>query len=215
MLYRQARRIAADLTRPFRRFEVANIIRKSLVAPIETFTDDREIEIVQASAEEVERAAQSLGRPDPGRREMFRWRLRHGYVCFVARASDSIVGYDWLLIHPGTDDGDMIALAEGEAFQFDLYVDENWRGHRIAAKLWSAMHLFEKQHGCTAAYSKVSLLNRKSQRAVRRAGWTTSGVVLRVVGSKRGGWPIITLWGSAHPLAVAKLLLLPLTDNAQ
>jgi GNAT superfamily N-acetyltransferase len=95
----------------------------------------------------------------------------------------------------------MIALAEGEAFQFDLYVDENWRGHRIAAKLWSAMHLFEKQHGCTAAYSKVSLLNRKSQRAVRRAGWTTSGVVLRVVGSKRGGWPIITLWGSAHPLA--------------
>ena len=85
-LYRLSRRIAAAATRPFRRFEVATIIRKSLVVPIETFSDDREIEIVQASAEEVERAAQSLGRPDPGRREMFRWRLRHGYVCFVARA---------------------------------------------------------------------------------------------------------------------------------
>jgi GNAT superfamily N-acetyltransferase len=169
--------------------------------PIETFSEDRGIEIVQAPAEEVERAAQSLRRPDPGRGEMFRWRLRHGYVCFVARAGARIVGYDWLLIHPGTDDGDTIALAEGEAFQFDLYVDENWRGQRIAAKLWSAMHLFEKRHGCTAAYSKVSLLNRKSQRAVRRAGWSTSGVVLRAVGSRRGGWPIITLWGSAHPLA--------------
>jgi GNAT superfamily N-acetyltransferase len=200
-LYRLARRIAATATRPFRRFEVATIIRKSLIGPIETFRGDGEIEIVQASAEEVERAAQSLRRPGPDRREMFRWRLGHGYVCFVARAGAGIVGYNWILMRPGTDDGDIVALGEGEAFQFDLYVDENWRGNRIAAMLWSAMHLFEKQHGCTAAYSKVSLLNRKSQRAVRRAGWTTSGVVLRVVGSKRGGWPIITLWGSAHPLA--------------
>jgi hypothetical protein len=91
------------------------------------------------------------------------------------------------VIHPGTHDSDMIALAECEAFQFDLYVDENWRGRRVAAKVWSAMHLFEKQHGCTAAYSKVSLLNRKSQRAAGRAGWSTSGTVLRVVGSRRGG----------------------------
>jgi len=199
--YRQARRIAAAGTRPFRRFEVATIFRKSLMGQIETFSGDRDIEVVQASAEEVNRAAQSLGRPSPRRGEMFRWRLGDGCVCFVARAGADIVAYNWIRIRPGPDDGDLIAVAEGEAYQFDAYVDENWRGRRIAARLWSAMHLFEKQQGCTTAYSKVSLLNRKSQRATRRAGWSTSGIVLRVLGSKRGGWPIITLWGSSHPLA--------------
>jgi hypothetical protein len=42
-------------------------------------------------------------------------------------------------------------------------------------------------------------MNRKSLKGGR--GWTPSGLVLRVRGSKRGGWPIITLWGSSHPLS--------------
>jgi hypothetical protein len=173
------------------------------------------IEIAPASAEEVDRAAESLRRPDPRRRDMFRWRLGHGCVCFVARAGTEIVAYNWVRMRPGPDDGDTIALGAGEAYQFDAYVDDNWRGHRIVARLWSAMHLYETQQGYTTAYSKVSLLNRKSQRATRRAGWSTSGIVLRVIASRRGGWPVVTLWGSPHPLARLRRNQLPDEDSPQ
>jgi L-amino acid N-acyltransferase YncA len=94
----------------------------------------------------------------------------------------------------------MIALADREAFHFDSYVHENWRGNRIQEALSSRMRLFEKQSGCTATYTKISVFNRKSLRSSRRQGWEPSGLVLRVRGSKSGGWPIITLRGSAYPL---------------
>jgi L-amino acid N-acyltransferase YncA len=94
----------------------------------------------------------------------------------------------------------MIALADREAFHLDSYVDEDWRGNRIEAALSSRMRLFEKQLGCTTTYTKISVFNRKSLRSSRRMGWKSVGLVLRVRGSKIGGWPIITLWGSSHPL---------------
>jgi hypothetical protein len=58
----------------------------------------------------------------------------------------------------------------------------------------------KKQHGCTATYTKIGAFNRKSLKSARRMGWKPTGLVLRVRGSKSGGWPIITLWGSVHPL---------------
>ncbi|MGA8567361.1 MAG: hypothetical protein WB580_06165 [Candidatus Binataceae bacterium] len=202
-LYRRTRRIAADLTRPVRCIELALIFRQDLTLPINVSDADVKIEIEQASSEDVEQAA-SLhpvgSRLEIFRREIFRWRLENGCGCFIARAGSELVAYNWLRLRPGVDDGDMISLADREAFHFDSYVDENWRGHRIEAALSSRMRLFEKQRGYTEAYTKISTFNRKSLKSSRRMGWKPTGLVLRVRGSRRGGWPIITLWGSAHPL---------------
>jgi len=120
-------------------------------------------------------------------------------MCFVARAGSTLVAYDWFRFRPGPEDGDMIALGEGEVFLFDLHVDENWRGHRIQGAIGTRIRFFCKQQGYTTAYTQISAMNRKSLKGGR--GWTASGVVLRVRGSKRGRWPIITLWGSSHPLS--------------
>jgi hypothetical protein len=199
-LYRQARRIAANVTRPARRFEIASIRRQDLTGPIRLIEADVNIEIVQASADDIKRAA-SLGRRGSPRGEVFRWRLENGCVCFVARAGPTLVAYNWARLHPGIDDGDMIALAEGEAFHLDIYVDENWRGGRVRDAITSRMFLFEKQQGYRTAYAKFSVFNRKSLKSASRRGWKPVGLVLRVLGSRRGGWPIVTLWGSAHPLA--------------
>jgi hypothetical protein len=62
------------------------------------------------------------------------------------------------------------------------------------------MLLFARARGYTTAYSRVSVFNYRSQKATRRNGWTVSGYALRVRGAKRGGWPIITLYGSSYPL---------------
>jgi hypothetical protein len=85
-LYRMAYQAGAAVTRPLRRLEVAVIYyRQDLSGPIEPFDSDLELEIVQASPEEIERAATALRRPDLRRRELFRWRLENGCVCFLAR----------------------------------------------------------------------------------------------------------------------------------
>jgi GNAT superfamily N-acetyltransferase len=204
-LYRRGRRLAAVLTRPFRRFELALIFRKDLTGQLERFESDPDIEIGPASAEEIEQAATAIGRRQRGLREVFRWRVESGCMCFVARAGSTLTGYDWIRFRPGLDDGDMIALAEGELYSFDLYVDENWRGRRVAVALGTQAHLFLKGQGYKTSYARVSVLNRKSVKNNRRCGWTPSGLVLRVRSSKRGGWPIITLWGSSYPLSRPRL----------
>jgi GNAT superfamily N-acetyltransferase len=199
--YKRARRAAAELTRPFRRLEFCIIYRYDLTQPIDAFDAGVEVESGQASTEEVERAVLVRRPPDPSLHEMFKWRLGSGCVCFVARAGSKLVAYNWIRLRPGPDEGDMIALAKGEVYSFDLYVDENWRGNRIYTALGTQARVFCKRQGYTTAYSRVSVTNRKSQKAIRRGGWKPTGVVLRVRRSRRGGWPIIRLWGSAHPLA--------------
>jgi GNAT superfamily N-acetyltransferase len=197
--YRKARRIAADLARPFVRLEIAYIFRLDLTLRVKIIESDADITITQASADDIERAILP-GRPDQRRREDFRWRLENGCLCFVAHAGSTLVAYNWVRLRPGVDDGDMIALAGGEAFHLDSYVDENWRGHRIEGALSSRMRLYEQEQGCAVAFTKISVFNRKSLRSSRRMGWQPSGLVLRVRGSRSGGWPIVTLWGSAYPL---------------
>lgn len=200
VLYQRGYPVGAALTRPFRRLELATLFRQDLTGQVELFDSNIDVDIGLASAQEAERAAETLRRRDPDRRALFRWRLEHGCVCFVARVGFAIVGYTWARLRPGPDDGDMLALAEHEAFNLDLYVDPKWRGHRIQTALGSRMRLFCKQQGYTAIYTKPSVMNRKSLKGMRRSPWKPTGVVLRVRGSKRGGWPILTLWGSAHPL---------------
>jgi len=168
-LYRQARRIAADLTRPFRRIELGLIYRQELTGPIKMLDADVDIDIAQASAEEIERAS-SLN-PSGSRSEIFRWRVQNGCVCFIARAGSKLVAYNWIRLRPGVDDGDMLALADGEVFHLDLYVDENWRGSRVRAAITSLMLVFDKQHGYTTAYTKINVFNRKAMKSARLRGW--------------------------------------------
>ena len=197
-IYRTVRQAGAVLTRPFRRIELAAILYQDLRGPVKVYDPDIALDISIATPEEIERAADTLGRRYPGRIELFRWRLENGCLCFVARTGGKIVTYDWFRVRPGPDDGDMIALDEGEVFLFDIYVDEEWRGHGIQRAIGTRIRSYCKEQGYTKAYTKIAVTNRKSWRGGR--GWTASGLVLRVRRSKRGGWPIVTLWGSAHPL---------------
>jgi hypothetical protein len=199
LFYRQSRDIAAALTRPFRRLDVCTMFRRDLTgytgAP-----DALEVEIKRClSVDEVEQAA-CLGRPDPYRRELFRWRFQNGCACFVARVGSTLVGYDWIRLRAGIDDGDWIDLAAHEVYTLDAYVAEDWRGHRIHRSMGAQMLLFAKAQGYTSAYSKASVFNYTSQKATRRNGWAVSGYALRVRGAKRGGWPIFRLYGSSYPL---------------
>jgi GNAT superfamily N-acetyltransferase len=184
LFFRQSRDIAAALTRPFRRLDVCTMFKRDLTG----YTG------VPDALEAC------LGRPDPYRRELFRWRFQNGCACFVARVGSTLVGYDWIRLGAGIDDGDWIDLAAHEVYTLDAYVAEDWRGHRIHRSMGARMLLFARAQGYTTAYSRAGVFNYTSQKATRRNGWTVSGYALRVRGAKRGGWPIFTLYGSSYPL---------------
>ncbi len=199
LFYRQSRDIAAALTRPFRRLDVCTTFRRDLTG-YTGVPDALEVDIKQClSVDEVEQSA-CLGRPDSYRRELFRWRFQNGCACFVARVGSTLVGYDWIRLCAGIDDGDWIDLAADEVYTLDAYVAEDWRGYRIHRSMGARMLLFARAQGYTTAYSRASVFNYRSQKATRRNGWAVSGYALRVRGAKRGGWPIITLYGSSYPL---------------
>ena len=180
LFYRQSRDSAAALTRPFRRLDVCTMFRRDLTG-YTGVPDALEVEIKQClSVDEVEQAA-CLGRPDPYRRELFRWRFQNGCACFVARVVSTLVGYDWIRLRAGIDDGDWIDLSD-EVYTLDAYVAEDWRGYRIHRSIGARMLLFAKAQAYTTAYSRASVFNYTSQKATR------------------GGWPIITLYGSSYPL---------------
>ena len=97
-LYRRTRRIAADLTRPLRRIELALVFRQDLSEPVKILDAKVQIELTQASRDDVEQAA-SLN-PSGSRRETFWWRLENDCLCFVARAASEIVAYNWVRLRP-------------------------------------------------------------------------------------------------------------------
>jgi hypothetical protein len=93
VFYRQSRRIVADLTRPVRRIELGLVFRQDLTGPIKVFDADVNIDIAQASLDDVEQAA-FLNPHGSRRSEIFRWRVQNGCVCFVARAGATLVAYN-------------------------------------------------------------------------------------------------------------------------
>jgi GNAT superfamily N-acetyltransferase len=197
-VYRRTRWIGASITRPLRRLDISVIYSKDLTSYTGISDVKLKLDIARcASLDELDEPAR-LGRPDPRRLELFRSRMRDGCACFVARVGSTMVGYDWIRLRPGVDDGDMIALGKNEVFTFDAYVAEDWRGARVHRAMGAAMLLFAREQGYTTAYTKVGIFNRRSQKSTRRNGWTPSGCVLRV--SRGRGWPVIALYGSSHPL---------------
>jgi GNAT superfamily N-acetyltransferase len=199
-IYKWGRRMVAVATRPLRRLELCILYRYDLTRPIAPFDAGVDVEIVRATPADMEEAAKLRVPPEPKQRELFDWRLQHGCECFLARAGSKLVAYNWIRLRPGPEEGEMIALGEHEMYSFDLYVDENWRGNRIYTALGTRTRMFCKERGYTTAFARVSVGNRKSQKAIRRGGWHSAGLALRVRRS-HGGWPILKLWGSAHPLA--------------
>jgi len=56
LLYRRARHVVADFTRPVRRIELAFIFRQDLSEPVRVSDAKVQIDVAQASRDEVERA---------------------------------------------------------------------------------------------------------------------------------------------------------------
>jgi GNAT superfamily N-acetyltransferase len=194
---RTRRRLARDLSGLV---ELGIVWRKDLTAPLPEVRADAPISVRRASADsELREAAALAGSGADEREQLFATRLAQGHVCFIASIDSDIVAYNWLLLEPGIDEGDVLALRADEAFFTDAFTAEAWRGRKIHRELLHRMLVYARDEGRRWGYTEVNVLNRRSWKAHRHLRWNVSGILLTFRG-RRGSRAELCIWGSRHPI---------------
>jgi GNAT superfamily N-acetyltransferase len=131
-------------------------------------------------------------RPDASRHDMAQ-QLLQGDRCLVARHEDRIVGSMWgSSMRASTTPllGRDLALAAGEAYQFDAYTLPEVRGMGIAAALSVAWLRHLRDEACTAAIRMTFPWNVAALRSHAKAGYRGVAVVRCFrLGSRRYVFP--------------------------
>jgi GNAT superfamily N-acetyltransferase len=153
------------------------LLRRPLVEPIGDCPTTLPVEIGWLTFEEL--PDYFAFRLDASRHDVTR-QLLQGDRCLVARHEDRIIGAMWgsstranttLLL--GRD----LALAAGEAYQFDAYTLPEVRGKGIAAALSVAWLRHLRDESCTAAIRMTFPWNVAALRSHAKAGYRVAAVV--------------------------------------
>jgi GNAT superfamily N-acetyltransferase len=169
--------------------------RFDLTKPIPEVQDAAPVEMCRATRAEVEEAAALV----ENRRQVFLTRLDAGLACFVAKVNGRVVAYNWTQYASGDDFGKYVELAPGEILTLDAFTAEEFRGRKIHTVTLAYMLAFAQAQGYRVAYTKVSVLNRRSRKGVRRVTWRLTGLLLLLY-LPRGRCLVLPLAGSARPI---------------
>lgn len=192
------RRRVGRASRPLRKLEIGIVYRRDLSKPLPELRASVPLEIRPATPDEVVEQAAALKQPlDPELRRLFADRLRCGFVCWSGWVDGELVAYNWIQPRAGEDDGDYVDLRDGEAHMLDAYTIEHWRGHGIHGAINREMLASLRRSGYRYSYSRISLTQRRSLKALYELGWERTGVLMRIRWSR--GRPVLRLGGSAHP----------------
>jgi GNAT superfamily N-acetyltransferase len=106
--------------------------------------------------------------------EVIARRFADGAVCFAATKEDSLVGFIWLK-HEHYEEDEVrcrfvphpVAKA---AWDFDVYVDPEFRKTRAFLRLWDTANAYLRERGIAWTMSRISAFHAGSQAAHRRLG---------------------------------------------
>jgi GNAT superfamily N-acetyltransferase len=189
--------VVASATRPLRRrVELTLLYRFDLRAAVPDVRADVAVEMMLATARDVDEAALLTG---ADRRQTFRDRLADGMACYVARVDGRVVAYNWTWFRSAREGMDAIDIGAGEIYTHDAFTVPHLRGRKIHTETLAYMLRAAKEQGYRDAFTMVSALNPWSRKTLVRLGWRRSGQVLRVkVGD---GFRLFRLSGSVRPLS--------------
>ena len=151
------------------------------------------------SGSDLKQAAALAGDGAETREAIFSTRIGLGQACFIATVESEIIAYNWLLLEPCVDEGDVLALRPDEVFGTDAFTAPEWRGRNIHAELLRRMLIFARDNGRRAAYTEVNVFNTRSWKAHRRLGWTVSGRLLALRDRRDRYWEVC-IAGTRHPI---------------
>ena len=101
-------------------------------------------------------------------------RFESGAMCFVAEVRSKFAGYLWLAFR-GYDEDEVrcryeLASPEISIWDYDVYVDPEFRMGRTFARLWEAANMELASRNIDWSYSRISAFNPGSVAAHRRLG---------------------------------------------
>lgn len=156
--------------------------------------------------------------------EVIRKRFAAGGLCFAASLSGHLVGYLWLQ-HDRYEEDEVACLflprpANEAVWDYDVYVDPDYRAGRAFTRLWDAAYAYLRSRGVKWTMSRVSAAAVDSLKAHARLGAVRVGsaVFLRCgkrqfvhvapsasvrLASRRNGAPIIAVYPPAEAPAAA------------
>ncbi len=116
-----------------------------------------------------------------GNRAQYEERLRRGQRCFVVEADGQPVAVSWLALKEADVPalGQTLALAPGDAYVFDTFVDPASRGRRVRPLLYNHLLEVARNAGVRRLCCLVAPYNRRIRRSCERSGYTESGAVTR------------------------------------
>ena len=133
-----------------------------------TFSRSAQTRIFMASAGEG--IIKRLPRPP----EVIARRFADGSVCFIAARAETLVGFLWIKRESYREDEVrchyVLQPAAQVAWDFDAYVDPQFRMTRAFAQLWEAANAFLREQGCQWSISRISAFNAASLAAHKRLG---------------------------------------------
>lgn len=101
-------------------------------------------------------------------------RFRDGNICFTARADDRFAGYLWLALNAYDEDEVRcryeLASPHVSAWDYDVYVDPDFRIGRTFMRLWEAANVHLAANGILWSFSRISAFNPVSMQAHGRLG---------------------------------------------
>lgn len=94
------------------------------------------------------------------------YRFNQGAVCLAAMKSDTLVGFLWLTLGPYREDEvrcRYVPMPIGKsAWDFDVYVDSEYRNGIVFLKLWDEANRFLNAHRIEWTLSRISAFNTGS-----------------------------------------------------
>ena len=109
-----------------------------------------------------------FGQGDPD--SVYRSRLNKGDRCCVVKIADRIIAYTWVDFHECNCYGRKITLKPNEAYLYDTWVLNRFRGRKIAAALWARCIDSLTQEGWTDIYVLTDYFNRPARKLLKRCG---------------------------------------------
>lgn len=101
-------------------------------------------------------------------------RFKNGNLCLTARAGDRFAGFLWLARHQYDEDEVRCCYQflkpEESVWDFDVYVEPDFRYGRTLARLWDTANNYLDTDGKRWSFSRISASNSESLRSHTRLG---------------------------------------------
>lgn len=107
-------------------------------------------------------------------------RLQNGHICVVLRNNEDVAGYTWADLAQVNDSACPYQLSQGEAYLYDAFVGEKYRGGGLASKMRTASYRKLFSLGITGFVSVSDYFNTGSIKFKSRLGAQPERLYLQI-----------------------------------